>query len=89
MNHSVGLPWRIASLAGLLVGAISLLTGAGPWTSLIRVSLAFVVFGVAGFGLSFLLHHADAEPPAPGRHFDQTAADQTNPEDGSDNTPGS
>jgi hypothetical protein len=89
MNHFVGLPWRIASLAGLLVGAISLLTGAGPWTSLIRVSVAFVVFGAAGFGLSFLLQHGDAAPPAPGHHFDQTVADQPKPEDSSDNTPGS
>jgi len=73
MNHFVGLPWRIGALAGLIVGAISLLTGADPWTSLLRVSAAFVVFGAAGFGLSFLLQ-ADP-PPVQGRHFDQNASD--------------
>jgi len=31
------LPWRIAALAGLLVGGVSLLTGAQPWTCLLRV----------------------------------------------------
>ena len=49
MNHFVErLPWRIAALAGLLVGGISLLTGAGPWTCLLRVAAAFAVFGAAG-----------------------------------------
>lgn len=82
MNHFAGLPWRIAALAGLIVGAISLLTGADVWTSLLRVSAAFAVFGVAGFGLSLLLQ---AEPPAvQGRHFDQTTPEES-PED---KTPG-
>lgn len=83
MNHSVGLPWRIAALAGLLVGGISLLTGADLWTCLLRVGAAFAVFGVAGFGLSLLLQNADAPAPptAQGRHFDQTVAGQTTPED--------
>ena len=82
MNHFAGLPWRIAALAGLIVGAISLLTGADPWISMLRVSAAFVVFGAAGFGLSLLLH---AEPPASqGRHFDQTTPEES-PED---TTPG-
>lgn len=73
MNHFVGLPWRIASLAGLLVGGISLLYGVGPWTCLLRVAVAFAVFGAAGFGLQFALQ---AEPPPgqeamrQGRHFD-------------------
>jgi hypothetical protein len=84
MNHFVGLPWRIASLAGLLVGAISLLTGADLWTSLLRVSVAFVVFGAAGFGLSFLLQHGDAEPPPPGQHYDQATPEDSTEE----NTPG-
>ena len=81
MNHFAGLPWRIASLAGLIIGAISLLTGAGPWTTLIRVGVAFAVFGAAGFGLSLLLQHAD--PPAAlgqrfeGQHFDQTLPDDS------------
>ena len=85
MNHFAGLPWRIAALAGLVIGAISLLTGAGPWTCLLRVSAAFVVFGAAGFGLRFLLQ---ADPPAAqGRRFDHTAGDQKPPED-AEETPG-
>ena len=84
MNHFAGLPWRIAALAGLIVGAISLLTGADPWTSLLRVSAAFAVFGAAGFGLSFLLQ---ADPPAQGRHFDQSASDQQATEDAPEGEP--
>ena len=61
MNHFVRLPWRVAAFAGLLVGAISFGTGAGFWTCLLRVSLAFAVFGAAGFGLSLLLQ-ADTPP---------------------------
>ena len=72
MNHFVGLPWRIASLAGLLVGGISLLYGVGPWTCLLRVAVAFAVFTAAGFGLQFVLQ---AEPP--GRHIDQTTPDES------------
>ena len=68
MNHFVGLPWRIASLAGLLVGGISLLYGAGVWTCLLRVTLAFAVFGLAGFGLKIVLQ-ADP-PPVQSQHFD-------------------
>lgn len=87
MNHFVGLPWRIAALAGLLVGAISLGTGAGFWTCLLRVGAAFVVFGIAGYGLSLLLQ---TEPPSAGRHFDQRLdrPDSQTPEDGSEETPG-
>lgn len=74
MNHFIGLPWRIASLAGLLVGGISLLYGAGPWTCLLRVAVAFAVFAAAGFGLQLALQ---AEPPpAPGKHFDQTTPEE-------------
>jgi hypothetical protein len=65
MNHFIGLPWRVAALAGLLVGGISLLSGAGPWTCLVRVALAFAVFAAAGFGLQFVL--LAEPPPAPGR----------------------
>ncbi len=88
MNHFAGLPWRIAALAGLLVGAISLLTGADLWTSLLRVSAAFAVFAAAGFALSFLLQ--TGTPPgqdhssAQGRHFDQSASEPLTPEDASD-----
>ncbi len=74
MNHLVGLPWRIASLAGLLVGGISLLTGAGLWTCLLRVAAAFAVFAVAGWGLQTVLQQPvlPGEPPLRGTHFDQT-----------------
>ena len=51
---------------------ISLLYGAGPWTCLLRVAAAFVVFGAAGFGLQFALQ---AEPP--GRHIDQTPPNES------------
>ena len=88
MNHFAGLPWRIAALAGLLVGAISLLTGADPWTSLLRVSAAFAVFAAAGFALSFLLHAgtppAQDHHSAQGRHFDHSASDSQSPEDAPD-----
>ena len=73
MNQFVGLPWRIASLAGLLVGGLSLLSGAGFWTCLLRVAVAFAVFAAAGFGLQFVLQNSDA-PPAP-------PSDPTTPEE--------
>jgi drug/metabolite transporter (DMT)-like permease len=75
MNQFVErLPWRIAALAGLIVGGISLLTGADPWTSLLRLSAAFVVFGAAGLALRVLLQNAESSSPpaAQGHHFDQT-----------------
>ncbi len=78
MNHFVErLPWRIASLAGLLVGGISLLTGADPWTCLWRVGAAFIVFGAAGFALGILLQNADPPPTVQGRHFDQTTPEDS------------
>ncbi len=78
MNHFSGLPWRVASLAGLLVGGVSLLSGVGPWTCLLRVAVAFAVFAAAGFGLQFALH-ADA-PPASGRHSDHTTPEENRDE---------
>lgn len=81
MNHFVGLPWRIASLAGLLVGGVSLLYGAGPWTCLLRVAAAFVVFGAAGFGLQFALH---AEAPAKDAKRQGRPFDGATPDDGPD-----
>lgn len=84
MNHFAGLPWRIAAFAGLLVGAISFGTGAGLWTCLLRVSIAFAVFGAAGLALNLLLQ-ADT-PPAQGRHFDQTVSEEAPPEDSPEDT---
>ena len=70
------LPWRIASLAGLMVGAISLVTGADVWTCLLRVGAAFFLFGALGLGLRAVLRQsAPAAPPRAehrGRRFDQT-----------------
>ena len=79
MNHFVGLPWRIASLAGLLVGGLSLLSGASPWTCLLRVAVAFAVFAAAGFGLQFVLQNSDApkppsDPATPEEHQDEPAS---------------
>jgi len=76
MNHFVGLPWRIASLAGLLVGGISLLYGAGVWTCLLRVALAFAVFSVVGFGLKFVLQ---ADPPPSSVRTQRTHFDPATP----------
>jgi hypothetical protein len=80
------LPWRVASLAGLMVGAISLATGADVWTGLLRVGAAFFFFGVLGVGLRAVLRQGVSSPPPPadhraadlraadhrGRRFDQT-----------------
>lgn len=76
------LPWRVASLAGLMVGAISLATGADVWVCLLRVGAAFFVFGVLGLGLRAVLRQGVAAPPPPaadrhaadhrGQRFDQT-----------------
>lgn len=84
------LPWRVASLAGLMVGAISLATGADVWTCLLRVGAAFFLFGVLGLGLRAVLGQSAAVPPPPSA-ADRHAADhrgkrfdQTTPEDGAD-----
>lgn len=75
------LPWRVASLAGLLVGGISLATGADVWNSLLRVGMAFLVFGLIGLGLRAVLRQsASVTPPSSpadhrGRRFDQTTPD--------------
>jgi len=77
------LPWRVASLAGLMVGAISLATGADAWACLLRVGAAFFLFGLLGLGLRAVLRQsAAAAPPPPaadphaadhrGQRFDQT-----------------
>lgn len=85
------LPWRVASLAGLMVGAISLATGADIWTCLLRVGAAFFLFGLVGLGLRAVLRQSAAvtpPPPAPGpraadhrgQRFDQTTpADEAGP----------
>ncbi len=82
------LPWRVASLAGLMVGAISLATGADVWICLLRVGIAFFLFGGFGLGLRAVLRQSAAVTPPPtdpradphaaehrGRRFDQTTPD--------------
>jgi len=82
------LPWRVASLAGLMVGAISLATGADVWTCLLRVGAAFFLFGALGLGLRAVLRQGvAAPPPAADRHTAEHRGkrfDQTTPEDGAD-----
>ena len=79
------LPWRIASLAGLMVGAISLVTGADVWTCLLRVGAAFFLFGALGLGLRAVLgQSAPAAPPRVDRHTAEHRGrrfDQTTPKD--------
>ena len=79
------LPWRVASLAGLMVGAISLATGADVWTCLLRVGAAFFLFGVLGLGLRAVLQQSSADrPPAAKPHAADHRGqrfDQTTPED--------
>ena len=85
------LPWRIAALAGLLVGGISLAWGADPWECLLRVGAAFALFGALGLGLRAVLRSGpppSASPPPPeadgrGRHFDATTPDAHPPDDAS------
>ncbi len=88
------LPWRVASLAGLMVGAISLATGADVWACLLRVGAAFFLFGLFGLGLRAVLRQsAAAAPPAVdpraadhrGQRFDQT----TPPDEAGRNAPAS
>ena len=49
------LPWRLASLAGLLVGIASLIAGTDSWVSLLRVGAAFLIFGGLGTALRALM----------------------------------
>jgi hypothetical protein len=50
------LPWRLASLAALIVGGVSIATGATDvWTGLERVGIAFVAFYVIGAVAKMLL----------------------------------
>lgn len=49
------LPLRIAALAGLLVGAVSLARGIDLWMGLLRAGAAFLVFGLMGLALRSIL----------------------------------
>ena len=81
MNQFVErLPWRVAALAGLTVGAISLAGGVDAWGSLLRVGAAFLLFGLLGLALRAILQQGMTAPPLAGdgrgRHFDQTTPDE-------------
>jgi hypothetical protein len=76
------LPWRIAAVAGLVVGGVSLWAGTGLWVTLMRVGVAFVIFAFAGFGLRFVLqqgaiHGGPKSGSRAGAHVDQTTPPMT------------
>ena len=63
-------------MAGLIVGAISLYAGVGAWASLLRVGIAFLVFGLIGLGLLTALKQGAGGPTNhKGRRFDRTTPD--------------
>ena len=64
MNHldAEHLPWRVAALAGLIVGGISLAGGSDVWTCLIRVGAAFLLFGLGGLMLRAVMQMGPAAP---------------------------
>jgi hypothetical protein len=71
------LPWRIAAVAGLVVGGVSLCAGTGLWVTLMRVGVAFVIFALIGFGLQAILQQGAREDrpkgdARTGAHIDQT-----------------
>ncbi len=81
------LPWRVAALAGLMVGAISLVRGADAWTSLLRVGAAFLLFGLFGLILRAALQQGLPHPPASegrGQLFDQKTPELPPDEPGKD-----
>jgi len=57
------LPWRLASLAALVVGIVSLATGAADaWSGLERVAIAFVAFYLIGSVAKTLLVVGERSP---------------------------
>lgn len=84
MNHPYAehLPWRVAALAGLLVGGISLATGADVWDCLLRVGAAFLVFAVAGLGFRAVLQSGTGLPVAPGTHSVRKSSEHISEEPG-------
>lgn len=80
------LPWQMAALGGLLVGAVSLLAGIDLWQTLLRVGAAFAVFWVLGWIVRAALRGLDAPPRPPksgpdldklGKHMDEKTPDMT------------
>ncbi len=80
------LPWRLGALAGLLVGAASLIAGADPWPSLLRVGAAFLIFAGLGAALRALLrvapppHPSESKPSSTGGAEMGSHVDQKTPE---------
>jgi len=78
------LPWRLAALAGLLIGGVSLAGGTDPWQCLLRAAAAFALFGLLGMGLRALLEigvprkEPGPAPPAP-KTNKGTRVDHTTP----------
>lgn len=71
------LPWRLAALAGLVVGTASFVAGTDLWVCLLRVGAALFVFGGLGIGLRALLRHgAEPTPPSKRTEAGTPAADQ-------------
>jgi hypothetical protein len=64
------LPWRVAALAGLIVGGISLVSGSDVWTCLLRVGAAFLVFALAGLLLRAVMR-LGVTPSSSGRPVGQ------------------
>jgi hypothetical protein len=85
------LPWRLGALAGLLVGAVSIIAGIDLWSVCLRAGAALVVFWGLGMGLRALLRHGLVAstskaklPPEktsttgePGSHVDEKTPEMT------------
>ena len=79
------LPWRLASLAALVVGAARLSAGTESWVCLQWAGVAFLIFGGLGLALRALMRgpvsgtQPPAAPPAqgPGSHVDQSTPEMT------------
>lgn len=75
------LPVRIAALAGLLVGAVSLYRGASVFGALERVLAAMAVFGVLGAFMRLLIKQSTLEQTYQvehrGRHLDAVTPGMT------------
>lgn len=71
------LPWRVAALAGLIVGVLRLAGGSDVWNSFLWVGAAFLVFGLLGLGLRAALLRGVVPPPGSrGQNFDQTTPEE-------------
>jgi hypothetical protein len=58
------LPWRLAALAALIVGGLSVVNGVDTWVGLERCGFAFLVFWALGSFAKGLLRAAEPRRPA-------------------------